>query len=138
MTTKSGAPLENRNALRHGLTASRLPRGAGYIARDTEALRRVLEDAVAELNNGDVSLYAGALINSAIRWERHALLCGRWLRHEADQMDHQARLTFSQAVAKASSERDKCLKLLGLDKTRRQSVIDALYSAAEPQDEDSE
>lgn len=130
-----GAPLQNRNGVRHGLTAQRLPKGCGWLVRDTEALRRTIEDAVAERNDGEISIFHAALINSSIKWERHGMLSARWLRLHHDEMSHADRLTFSREVAKAASQRDKCLERLGLDKTRRQSVIDALYSATEPSEE---
>lgn len=117
----------NRNALRHGLRSGQLPSGAGYIVRITRELRASIEDAVASRNDGSVSLYHASLINSAIRWERHALLCQRWLRLEADKLNPDQRLAYSRESARASAERDKCLRLLGLDRSDLEAQIDQLY-----------
>ena len=131
-----GAPIANRNNMRHGLSAGRLPKGCAWIRRDTDTLRRVLEDEIAARNGGNVSIFEGALVNSVLRWETHAMLAQRWLRLHCDEMDHATRLQFSREIARASSERDKCLKLLGLDRSRRDRVIDVLYAHTEPQDEE--
>ncbi len=111
---KGGAPIANKNAVRHGLTTGSLPTGCAYVVRSTNELRATLENAVIELRN-EVSLYDAAIINTAVRWERHALLAQRWLRLEADKMDASIRLSYSRDVARASAERDKCLKSLGVD-----------------------
>jgi len=63
------APLQNRNAMRHGLRAGALPKGASYIRRETDELRRCLEDAVAERNGGGIGIYHAALLNTAVRDE---------------------------------------------------------------------
>ena len=81
---KAGAPIGNGNAVRHGLTVGRLPKGAAYIARETAKFRGALERAVMDKTGGDVSLVDAAAIQTAIRWERHALLAQRWLRNEGD------------------------------------------------------
>ena len=109
-----GAPLANKNAVRHGLTTGSLPKGCAYVMRHTNELRGKLESAVVDLR-GEVALYDAANINTAIRWERHALLTQRWLRLEAKSMDATTRLAYSRDIARASAERDKCLKALGLD-----------------------
>jgi hypothetical protein len=116
-----------RNALRHGLRSGQLPAGCRYVVRITRALRQAIEDAVAARNDGQVSLYHAATINSAIRWERHSLLCQRWLRLEADKLNPDQRLAYSREAAKASGERDKCLRLLGLDRSDLEAQIDQLY-----------
>ena len=118
----------NRNRTRHGLTAGQLPKGAAYVKRCTDQLRAGLESAVAERNGGEVSLYHAALIQSAIRWERHALLAQRWLRQEAATLNADQRLAYSREVARASAERDKCLKLLALDVSAFDHQLRALYS----------
>ena len=109
------APPMNRNATRHGLRAGRLPKGAAYVRRECDALRRIIEDAVADANNGNVTLHQAALIQTAIRWERHAMLAQRWLRLQIDDLDANARLNYSRDIARASAERDKCFKELGLN-----------------------
>ncbi|MDA1054229.1 MAG: hypothetical protein O3C40_27600 [Planctomycetota bacterium] len=114
---KAGAsgPPGNGNAIRHGLMAGKLPKGASYIELESERLRTALEDAVVNRTGGEISLHDAAVIQTAIRWERHALLAQRWLRNEAETLTPDQRLAFSRDVARASAERDKCLKALGLD-----------------------
>ena len=129
------APIANRNATRHGLRAGSLPKGAAYVKRETDALRRILEDAVAAQNGGSVDLFAAALINSAVRWERHAMLCQRWLRLECSAMNHAERLAYSRDIAKASTERDRCFKELGLGRGQL-TAIEALYTTTSTQIED--
>lgn len=111
---------------RHGLTVgSKLPAGAGYVARTTGQFRAALESAVAAAK-GEITLIDAASIQSAVRWERHALLCQRWLVKEAATLSASDRLAFSREIARASSERDKCLDRLCIDR-REQSIFDALY-----------
>ncbi len=130
------APTKNRNAVRHGLRAGRLPKGASYIQRETDVLRRILEDAVAENEGGDISLYRAGVLQSCIRWERHAMLCQRWLRLEAGDLTPDQRLAFSREIARASMERDKCLRELGLDKRAAADVWSTLDATPLPTVED--
>lgn len=109
-----GAPVGNRNRLRHGLRAGRLPRGCGSIRKACDRLRRQLEDAVV-YERGEVSLADAATIQTALRWERHAMLSQRWLRLEGDSLTPGDRLAFSREIARASAERDKCLRSLNLE-----------------------
>lgn len=125
----------NRNATRHGLKAGQLPKGASYIKRDADILRRYLEAAVVERHD-EITLYHAACIQSAIRWERHAMLAQRWLRLEADDLDAGTRLSFSREIAKASSERDKCLERLGLDKRDAQDALTLLYAQPQPESQE--
>ena len=131
LMTKTGAPQKNRNAMRHGLRAGQLPKGASYIKRDCDALRRVIEDVLLA-KHGEIDIYKSALIQTAIRWERHAMLVQRWLRKEVDDMNAMERIAYSKDIANASTNRDKCLKELGLHMDRN-NVFDALY-ADEPDD----
>lgn len=114
--TRVGAPPGNRNAIRHGLTCGRLPKGCSAIEKAMLQFRRAVEDQVAELRGGNISLYDAALINSAMRHERHAMLSQRWLwKASADELTVTDRIRFSSEIGKASDARDKALKLLGLD-----------------------
>lgn len=121
---------KNQNALSHGIHAGVLPPGCGPIAKRLAKFRSVLEAAVVEAK-GEIGLYDAAAINSAERWERHAQLAARWLKVEAKSLTPDQRLAFSRDVARASSERDKCLRALGLDaKPDPWSVLDSLPLAA--------
>lgn len=129
---KRGAPKSNKNAIRHGLTCGQLPKGCTWVATLANELRKSLEDAVATAK-GEISLYDAAIINSATRWERHAMLAQRWLRVETTLTIDQ-KLAFHREVARASTERDKCLKELGLHTSDTSGIIDALYSTAHEPD----
>lgn len=132
------APPKNRNATRHGLRAGELPKGASYIKRECDVLRREIESAVADAHGGSVSLYQAALIQTCVRWERHAMLVQRWLRLQADTMGAATRLAYSRDIARASAERDKALLGLGLHASDSRSIIDALYSSPhEPEPEEN-
>ncbi|MDX1945220.1 MAG: hypothetical protein SFU86_07425 [Pirellulaceae bacterium] len=74
-----------------------------------------------------------AVINTAARWEQHALLATRWLRISFDQLSHDQRLNFSREIARASSERDKALRELRLNAAQRADVID-LCNRSQPRD----
>lgn len=111
---RSGPP-KNRHAIRHGLRAGRLPKGCAYVRRECDQLRGIVEAAVAEAH-GEITILQAALVQTAIRWERHASLAQRWLRLECEKMDATTRLNYSRDIARASAERDKCLLQLGLDK----------------------
>lgn len=124
---RSGAPKGNDNAARHYLKAGKLPPKLQYVEHRINALRRHLEDEVTT-TKGEVSITDAAAINSACKWERHGLLAQHWLRHEAETLSAGDRLKFSEAIAKASDNRDKNIRALGLDRDARQNVIDALYS----------
>jgi hypothetical protein len=108
------APENNTNAARHGLVSGNLPRGCAYVVRIVNQYRAAVESAVIEAH-GKIDVYHASLIQTVCRWERHALLCQRWMRKEGDKLTPEQRLTFSRDLARASSERDKTLKALGLD-----------------------
>lgn len=116
------APPKNRNGIRHGLRGSQLPKGCSGIARAMSIFRGIVEKAVLA-TKGEITLMDAATINSAYRWERHAALCERWLREK--DLSHADKLAFSREIARASSERDRCLRLLNLE--GNQSITNALY-----------
>lgn len=114
---RSGAPKDNRNNMRHGLKAGKLPADAQYIEHQMNALRRQLEDAVIA-TKGEVSLTDAAHVQTAIKWERHGALALRWLRVDGENLKPVERLTFSREIARASAERDKAIAAMDLgDKT---------------------
>ena len=71
---------------------------------------------------GEVSLTDAGIIQSAMRWERHAALSQRFLTVEHATLKPDQLLQFSREIAKASDERDKAIQSLGLD---RDTVQDA-------------
>jgi hypothetical protein len=110
---RRGGQPANRNALRHGLRAGKLPAKCGYIEVQINGIRRTLENAVIEVR-GTVTLLDEANIQTAIRWERHAALAQRWLRVNAEQLSPMEQLKFHRELCRASAERDKALAALGL------------------------
>ena len=116
------------NAITHALRSAigALPPGCGYVNRLAYAMRRQLETAVANVD-GSISLTKAAWIDSAVKWERHGLLAGRWLRLQSGDMDLAQRLEFSREVARAADLRNKAIQSLGLDVDNRASIINQLY-----------
>lgn len=114
---RSGPPKGSRNALRHGLKAGKLPPNCAYIEIRMNTFRRELEDCVIAVK-GEIGLIDAANIQTAMKWERHGALALRWLRLQADQLKPTEQLQFSREIAKASTERDKAIALLGLDVKR--------------------
>lgn len=111
----SRAKLGNKNAVqRHGLYAGELGPGYAQVVRKTSEVRRQIEQAVLDAK-GVIDLLDAAAINSAVRWERHAHLALKWLRDQMGSLQPTERLSFSREIARASSERDRCLRTLGLD-----------------------
>jgi hypothetical protein len=117
----------NRNAMRHGLKAGKLPTDCQHIEIACNVLRRQLEDAVVKAR-GQVSLTDAATIQSALRWERHSALALRWLRIQGDKLSASDRLRFSEAIAKASDNRDRNIRMLGLDRDEADDMVRALYA----------
>ena len=111
---RKGPPKGNRNNLRHGLRAGQLPLKCKYIQNQCDNIRRQLEDAVLALR-GEITILDAACIQTCVKWERHGALALRWLRLEGETLKPSDRILFSREVARASSERDKALKDLGLD-----------------------
>ncbi len=103
---RSGPPKGNGNAQRHGMKGSKLPKGCEYIEHRVNALRRQVEAALIAAK-GEISIVDAAAVNSILKWERHGLLAAHWLRHEADKLSASDRLRFSEAIAKASDNRDR-------------------------------
>ena len=61
------------------------------------------------------------------------MLAQRWLRVDVADMDASTRLAYSRDVAKASTERDKCIRALGLEPSKQRDpwdILDAKYSEA--------
>lgn len=121
------APPKNRNATRHGLRAASLPKGASYIARATSELRRAVEDAVLS-RKGEISVVDAATVQTVMRFERHAMLCQRWLRMHFEDMNHDQRLRYSAEVARASASRDAALRSLGIESGSQADLLARAYA----------
>jgi hypothetical protein len=131
-----------RGRARRMLAVGTLPKGCAWIKSLVSQFSRALHAEVIK-RKGRVDLYDAAAIQSALRFEQHALLVQRWLRLNADTMSHADRLAYSREIARASSERDKCLRSLGLDVDEKQAMLDAFYTplpsdatAGQPGDQD--
>jgi len=111
---RSGPVRENRNAIRHGLKAGKLPKGCQYIEIRLNSFRRQLEDSVMAAK-GEVSLLDAAAIQTCLKWERHGCLAQRWLRLKETELKPNDLLQFSREIARASTERDKALATLELE-----------------------
>ena len=56
------------------------------------------------------------------------MLALRWLRVKGDKLTPTEQLTFSREIAKASTERDKAIAMLKLDRDAGDSILDTLYA----------
>lgn len=110
----SGRAANNLRHGRHSLTLGALGGGYEHITRTVNGVRVQLEASVVA-DRGEISLHDAAVIQTCCRFERHAQLAGKWLR-ENPGLPVEVRLAISRDIAKASSERDRCIRLLGLDK----------------------
>jgi hypothetical protein len=128
---RSGPPRNNRNGIRHGLKASQLPRDCKYIEVRLNGFRRQLEDAVLEAKR-EITMVDAACIQTCLRWERHAALAQRWLTKASDTLKPLERLKFSEAIAKASTERDRALQALKIDRDAKDGIMEALYRLPAP------
>ena len=126
------APIQNGSALKHGLssryalTIGQMPKRFIRVQRAVCIFRRHLEEAVTMVHQR-IGPYEASLINSASLWQRHALLSNRWLMSSLDDLTASEKVHYSREVARASSERDRCLRALGLSRDGG-DTIDALYS----------
>jgi len=111
---KRGGQPDNRNHLRHGLLAGKMPDDCKYLECRLNKFRRTLEDALIA-TKGEVSIVDAAMISTCLKWERHGGLALRWLRLGYQEMKSVERLTFSREIARASTERDRALAMLHLD-----------------------
>lgn len=108
-----GGQPDNTNAVTHGLKASGVPKGAAWVLTLIAMFRNQIESGVIAIK-GSLGPMDDALTQSAVRWERHALLASRWLREEFAGLTIDQRLSLSREIARASDNRDRCLRELGL------------------------
>ena len=113
---------------RHGLRGVAFPPQLTWMKRTIDHFRRQVESAVMEAK-GEISLVDAATINTIYRWERHAQLATHWLTEHADELAPADKLKFSHEAARASAERDKALRALGLDKQTSDLIHDAIVIA---------
>ena len=120
------APIGNKNNVKHGMrmALNELPEGCGRIRRERYKWRQSIERAILD-QHGTISPYEAGVVQTAMRWATHAALAARWLRLAPDLTIDQ-KLNLSRAVALASESKDRCLKALGLDKTRNADPWDVL------------
>jgi len=118
-----GKLVATNEHVKHGLTAGRLlPKGCGWIILLSRRFQHSLVAAVkrqrAEIGQDpddvELTLWELAAIQTCVRWERHAVLSQRWMRVH-DDLKPMELLHFSREVCRASNERDKCMRSLGLD-----------------------
>ncbi|WP_166820019.1 hypothetical protein [Thalassoroseus pseudoceratinae] len=121
-----GVKKGNRNRMRHGLHAGKLPAGCGYIENRLNSFRRKLEDIVMAAK-GEVTITDAAHIQTALKWERHGMLALRWLKIEGDSLKPTDKLNFSREIAKASESRDRAIRALNLDRDKQDNIIEILY-----------
>ena len=110
---KSGRAENHLQHGRHALSMGTLSPAYAHITRTANAVRRELETVVLALR-GEITLHDAATVQTACRFERHAQLAQKWVR-ENPTLPIVTRLAISRDIAKASSERDRCIRLLGLD-----------------------
>jgi hypothetical protein len=109
------------------MRGSKLPEGCLHIEHKVNKLRRQLEDLVLKVK-GEINFVDAATINSVLRWERHGALAAHWLRKEIDKLSASDRLRFSEAMAKAGDNRDRNIRMLGLDRDTADYLLNQLYS----------
>jgi hypothetical protein len=128
-----GAPELNANNMQHGKRSRRLiplgalPPGCAHIRKICSILRSQLEAAVVGQFE-EVSIVSAATINTAIRFERHAQMAGKWLRENPD-IPLDTRLAISRDIAKASAERDRSIRLLGLKPASAETIWEQIKRA---------
>lgn len=121
------------NAVTHGLTAryhlqlGELPGKLKKVQRTAFALRRELEAAVMAAR-GSIDLLSAARIQTAVRLETTCQLARRWMTESLAELTEGERLAYLREIGRASVERDRVLRSLGLD--GEPTTLDALYSVA--------
>lgn len=125
----------NENAVKHGLYAlavsGKVPlkvRGGKYVRGLIRKIRRELAAEVEAVHGREPTLYEHAVILSITRHEGRCKLLERWLAEEVDKLSVMDRVTILKAIGDASDSKDKCMKLIGLDKLPSSDPFDSLYS----------
>ena len=125
-----GAPKNNRNRMRHGLTAAKLPAGCQYIEHRVGQFRRQLESEIIECH-GEITILSAALVQSAVRHETRAKLLQRWLREGEDEV----RTNVSKGGTNGSSTTQTTeVKRTTLSITERSGLLRDISSASDSRD----
>ncbi len=103
------------NSYKHGLRSAKLGPGMEYIARKANLFRTAAEAETLRVR-GRVGIWEQSLLSSATQWLLVALKIERLLRLYHAELSHDQYVSYTERVAKACSERDKCLSRLGLDR----------------------
>jgi hypothetical protein len=77
-------------------------------------MRRYFVEALQTMR--EINSFDDALLQSACRHEARAMLAAKWLRDEGKNLAINERLSLTATISNATDSRDKCLKLLGLDR----------------------
>lgn len=104
-------PRANFPNFRHGLRGSRFPDNLKYLKDGVDIFRASLERAVNE-KFGEISVQHAGLIATAYRYEKHSVLCSRYLAAEFEKLSTEEKLRFSREAATASERRDKAIAML--------------------------
>ena len=122
------APKGNRNAEKAGvysfLAIGRWPKGASYVSRQLNLLRRNLTDSVVD-TDGEISTYKRSLIQSICRLEGCAVLLLRSL-WKSEAVSHDSLRATTETIAGFLEARDRKIAKLGIDKAAA-DPLDALY-----------
>jgi hypothetical protein len=137
------APLNNQNALKHGVSRSRrlarkglrarkLPKGFKYVAGEASRYASALH-AEVEACLGEVSREMLETIEAAAAWHQHGLYTLRVLRVDHDSLKPETRVQLSSEIAKSIQKRADQVKSLRLGERRTIPHIDpALFLPADP------
>jgi hypothetical protein len=109
-----GAPLGNSNAYKHGLRTAKLGPQMEYIHRKANLFRATAEAETLSLR-GKLGIWEQSLLQSAAQWLICALKIERLLRLGDAELTSDQKVNYSERIAKACNERDRCLQRLGLD-----------------------
>lgn len=124
---RRGAPAGNLNAMQHGLTVPGVPPGCRDIQTQVDSFKTALEVAVEQVR-GTLGVYEAACCQTAVEWHTYALKARRWVALEGDKLTIDQRISFSKEVARGFTERDRVLKLLGLDFKTAVDAATVLYA----------
>lgn len=119
---RPGAQPGDRRAFRHGLRGTGMGKKCRKEESQLNAVRRNIEDVVIEAK-GEISFMDACAINTAMRHERHSVLAARWLRLHGESMTHAERLSYSAAIATASTQRDRALAAIQLPRRGDEQTI---------------